>query len=827
MGLLMAGSTLAFAATLADYPAPFVQNGQINSVIVVGASASPSDVVGAIDLAAGLASVGKESTLNVPSSAGSASISGEGVMLDTEGSKLYFGDSINKVRDVITSSDLPTLLKKSTFTDDDGNNYDYTQFIELGDNEFTFGQPDSGEDPVMYIQMYTNSAHPLYTEEVDFNKVVDFTATASKGQTLELFGKQYTVSADTTSDKLVLYGSAHEVSLQKGDEKTVELGGSSYDIKVIGFDSDKVVLSVNGNIDNVQEGHSKTIGGVKIYAKTVSSWDNGNQGVATLQLGSQKLTLENNEPVMVGDDEDQIDGTKVEFSGTPDALSSIKIKVFAKDGDHNKIKAGEKFEDPVFGTFDVDFAAVNPEFKDSSRDEIKLRTSGDHKAYVTFTDRYGNAKDVYFAYDNAGTISTTYDSDSTHKVELVEGAPAAEDEYIYLAPADDKRTHLVKVKNIHADDDGNADDYAEFYDVMSGATYKTKEFNYNASSSTTTTLTVDGKQYTVTFSSGPKVAVTYDDSKTVVYPAMEAAKGEDIALASALTGLSIANDTTVVLPTGSFTFINGTTASTVTVGNLQYDLTIDAANAKLTGIKVHGETNPGVIIKEEKDTANHENVVYIETSDNGANHKIGYAEPVFSGTHTSASTSSDDVTDYIDYYGTFAERDSSTSDQPIVTVYYPDNQMYFTAALLSSDATISTSGATSGKTITYNEAVPVTANIALLDSEVSSDIKASKNLILVGGPAVNSLVAELFASVYNLTPDENGKIYGAQLKQAGILQEGQALIQVFNDKFATGKTALVVAGYDAKDTRYACSVLQNYAQHKDVLTGEKAVLTTQ
>ncbi len=885
MGLLMAGSTLAFAATLADYPSPFVQDGQVNALIVVGADAATSDVVGAINLAAGLASVGKDSSVNVPGSSGTASISGEGTMLDTEGTKLYLGDAVNKVKDVITSSDLPTLLAKGTFTDDDGTNYDYTQFIELGGNQFKFKQDESGEDPAMLIEMSTSDGSPLYTLEVDFTKEVDFNDAASKGQSITLFGKEFTVSSDTDGTKLVLYGAANEVSLNSGEETTVDIGGTTYTIKVLGFTAgNKVTIQVGNDVETLGQGEAKKIGGIKIFAKTVSSWDAGNagtQGVTVLQLGSQKVILEDGEAVQVGDDEEEIDGTMVDFaSGTPDGLSTIKIKVYAPDSDHDSIKVGNEFEDPVFGTFKVKFASVNPALDDSSRDEIRFRTSGDHKAYVRFTDRYGNTKDVYFAYDDSGTIKLQYDSDANHKILLVEGATAEDEQYLFLAPGDAKRTHLVKVKNIHADDDGNSDDYAEFYDVMSGTTYKTKTESLSGTTDTTT-LTVDGKQYTVTFSDKngndyTKVSVTYaGDGETVLFPAIEAAKGETVAITDVIdpTGTA-ANDLgaysshvavtpTFRLPTGAFYFeveddgsatatlyiahgdgafvdsgeaISGTgTAEDVVIGGGHYDIaytltddtSADDATLAIGTVSVHGAAEPGILIKEEKDTANDENTVYVETEDNGSNHKIGFGAPTFSATTTSGaqSTSDDDLTEYVDYYGTFVKRDTSESDQPIVTVYYPDNQMYFTAALLASGATITTSGATEGQTIEYKEAVPVTANIAMLDSEVTDDVKAGNNLILVGGPAVNSLVADLFVNKYGVTPAEDGKIYGAQLQEAGILQPGEALVELFEDAFATGKVALVVAGWSADDTRYACEVLQNYAQHSDVLTGTKAVLT--
>ena len=71
-------------------------------------------------------------------------------------------------------------------------------------------------------------------------------------------------------------------------------------------------------------------------------------------------------------------------------------------------------------------------------------------------------------------------------------------------------------------------------------------------------------------------------------------------------------------------------------------------------------------------------------------------------------------------------------------------------------------------------------------------------MILVGGPCVNTLVADLAAGSkfpYSCT-GWPGRNFG--------------LIQVVDDAFASGKAALVVAGTRAEDTRTAASKLQMY-----------------
>jgi S-layer protein (TIGR01564 family) len=103
--------------------------------------------------------------------------------------------------------------------------------------------------------------------------------------------------------------------------------------------------------------------------------------------------------------------------------------------------------------------------------------------------------------------------------------------------------------------------------------------------------------------------------------------------------------------------------------------------------------------------------------------------------------------------------------------------------------------ATAGTTV--HEVVPVTSAVALLDSEVTSTHKAA-NLVLVGGPCVNTLVAELATA---------GK-FGYTC--AGWPARDFGLVQVIDDAFTTGKFALVLAGTRAQDTRMACHAVQHY-----------------
>ena len=80
------------------------------------------------------------------------------------------------------------------------------------------------------------------------------------------------------------------------------------------------------------------------------------------------------------------------------------------------------------------------------------------------------------------------------------------------------------------------------------------------------------------------------------------------------------------------------------------------------------------------------------------------------------------------------------------------------------------------------------------DSEVAS--VSGKNLIVVGGSAINSVAAELLGGAYS----------EAAFTSATGVAAGEFMIKSFS---RTGNTALLVAGYNAADTEKAVTYLLN------------------
>ena len=129
------------------------------------------------------------------------------------------------------------------------------------------------------------------------------------------------------------------------------------------------------------------------------------------------------------------------------------------------------------------------------------------------------------------------------------------------------------------------------------------------------------------------------------------------------------------------------------------------------------------------------------------------------------------------------------------------------------DANVIVAGPGTSTTSTEYSSVTVNSvagqSVIKLDTEVTDP--ASRNLILVGGPAVNRLTAQAMGLTYPTGGADSG------------IPEGAALIRLVENAFGGSNSALVVAGWDAEDTRAATSVLQNYRSYANSLDGRMEV----
>jgi hypothetical protein len=820
MAAIAAGATVAFGAFAqsSDLGAYVDSSGStpVPPWIILGSgNGSPDyakDVLGASDVAAGMA--GFATRDRAIGGAAEVSVSG-GVGLSTANTKIFGGDSINTAKDTLTSDDLPSILASGTFEDSDGNSYDYDQYIVVGDSTVGLSLSNSddvlGDDPATLIDIGTTAGDPAYTLRIIFNDDLNFSNSDVGSNTIDLFGTSYTISSDSDADTLILFGGANKQTLTEGETVTVDVGGVSYEVSLIGVsDSNTVIVQVDSVSRTIDEGNSRKISNLEVYVEEVYYLSKESQtSSAKLSFGSSRLTFDDADEVSVGtgSDAEDIDNTLVTFTQGSEGTSVLEIDVAAPDSDGDFAAEDMPFTDPVFGTFKLAFGGATPGL--TERALFEFDTSGDDTAIVSFTEEGGESATVEFGYDSApGTDNdaiTLADSDGDEIV-VVEGQNITEDDYVVINQ--DDFSHLLECTDIDAST-GDSDPTVTFKDVFSGTNYEIQLTESGSTGVFNGTKVIDGKTYIFLVDSNPStdiVAVVWDDDTTSPAVAHAASASVDV------------GNTTSVFPTivaeqgAELAFVNnvseeiGTNLNGTMVEILGIEVVLEATTTELTGTNIQytysqdgwltleGINIPSVAVLEEEgeDTSGNDlrNAVVVQTGDDsdGITIATGTGTPIFSDAVQNAlgwlGTSDNDIDVTADRYGTFVSKNTDSSDQGSVEVYYPDNQVVMAVGIGANPVF-----SVSGESGTVQEAYQITTPVAKLASEVTG-ASLTRDAIIFGGPCANALVAELMGVSMDW-PD--------CFADFESLDEG--MIAEYDDAFGSGQKALVIAGVTGDDTR--------------------------
>src|SRR3989344_9133817 len=323
---LMIGMTMG-AAAAANYPMPFVSGGAANVAIIYGTGSGVS-ILDAVE--AGSIQSNLQSFMSGTSGSVGGSVTGETAALFTGGTKIYVNDSLNTVTNVLTKANLPTVLADDAFS---GNvDASVTQTIDIGSNpRIQFKrQPSSSDDPNYALTTSTSQANYIYNSTATFSKAINFSHADSEGQSLTLFGMDFTIGSASDGDTIVLLKSAEKLDLtDTSGPSSVIIGGLTYTIELVSSLDSAATIRVtdsSGKSESkeINEAASKKVNGITIAVTTA---DETNLKLsATVVAGSDKITLEDGSSVLRGESDEVVDGTVVEFySGDPDALTKLTI----------------------------------------------------------------------------------------------------------------------------------------------------------------------------------------------------------------------------------------------------------------------------------------------------------------------------------------------------------------------------------------------------------------------------------------------------------------------------------------------------------------------
>ncbi len=803
-GAAMLGATILGAVAAADlnqYPSPLFigTDGKFNALLVVGKAASSEDIIGAIDIATAL----QAASVTTTTTGATTTVLEGGAKVETSGQKLYFGDYLNSTKTSLTSSELPVFLKDGKIVDEGGTEFTYKQIIRMPRTTITFGTtPDSLSDPVIYLDL---PSAVNFSYELSFPTAVNTQYLRNK--LITIMGKEYTLSGTTgtgtasgiggtggelnctdTTNGLVLYGGGLDQTFSAGEAVTVTVGGKDIPVEVTGVNTGTTTatatIKVNGESASVTAGETVVLGGVRTYVRDIFAYTTPvTSGAARLFIGTDKLTLiSDNEAKLASTN---IGGTEIDMSCAATQgktlLSTLKIsfKPYNFDVDRRYMKLGDSITDPVFGLLKMSFTDVVPGLKDAARDVIKIYPSAEQKIKLEFTNKAGQAYALNILNLSTGAAcGTALAVDSYGLINI----PASAVNRVNLT-CDDHSTSLERSGAVRENDyfivDTNG--YSHILQLKKISTNPNKirvrdvstsgetlEWSYNETGADRDgEMRYDGNVFTFTVETNATITGI---NVTGITNNLTTKSGARITLPFTngnITSLSQANDTIIQVTEettyndGTYTSADGGTLGEWSTGSGPVNITIDYSSGAAQWDSIVGSPAGG-----------------------------GLSMQSVSNTYDSKG---------VTRYGTYAEYTSSSGSNK-VNLYYPSAAASYNVYFGPATATTTTTGGTKTQTVNVWN-----VGTAKLDSEVA-DIKA-QNAIIIGGPCANTAAAAIMGS-----PSPCGKDF----------TEGKAMVKLYEN---AGKVAMLVAGYNAEDTRRASRVASQWSKYASSMKGAEVTVT--
>ena len=798
-GVAMLGATAmgAMAADLKDYPTQFATDGTFNGYFVVGEKASSTDNLAMTDIAASMKVVKTAATTAVTTVEGDAwkvaTASQQFELANNNASDSSIaGERIAAITTSISKSDLAALADGTFATN--AQTYPYKQYLYF-DNPTTSSQivkytkntdaePEvtdahfyqaSSTNIARYRLEFTSTAQSkLYdTSDVEVStgvKLRDF-----EGKVIKMLGKEYTIvqarrdSGDYDSVSLTLMSGTTGDTLLEGETKTYTVAGKEYEISANYVDTTNAKFTINGEqTSKLQQGDTyvlkdKTEIGV---SEVLYQGYAGGVHSASFYIGATKMVLKdttitdtvNSDDLKVGSETQ--DGAEVVIQGTNTtstfSIRTIDVNVTSPDnlwvGKNDKLsaslaRAGEKAGILMGGAFDIEYKGLTEE----ETHEIGLRTSSSRKYVLKLYDADNKQVDIPVAYEEQqynltqGVESYTSADGSRKALVLIE-KPIYRNDYFVLSQgtpsSGSAKSYLLQYRG--ADNTGKSNPKIKFKNEGSG-----EILEYSVSTTMPlATIQLGGYSFQV-----------------VNHTTMGA---DDFQVNISLNGDGDYSDS----PRVNFVDYYGS----------QWAI----ANTTTNGSVVIGNSTEQAYIAITVTTPNANDYDNQYPSDMMFNISAG-ANNVLSATMATATgmtlLTPDGVTDKSYGYtamGTFVTWNNPSNDADEFILKYPKKQilplMYVTT------------GATTTTTTSAADMVAVTiVDATKLDSEVA-DVKA-QNLVVVGGPCVNSVAAELMGNPTDCTEG---------------FAPGKARVKLFENG---DKVAMLVAGYSGADTRLAGKVV--------------------
>ncbi|MEW5896245.1 MAG: hypothetical protein AB1668_01005 [Nanoarchaeota archaeon] len=805
-GITMLGATVmsATAADLSKYPDMFVdsQKGVFNGLFVVGENAAPIDNLAMTDIAVSM-------KYPKPAATATVTVEGDAWKVGTSTKSLEMsntnstpeGEQIYDIEQWIGKDELKALAD-GTYSTNEGK-YAFTQYLYFdvkNSNQNEIVAYRENDDDVTDVFFFVKSSGNIGEYRIEFSSSPESTVQDTAGSTsttgtvlddfedtkINFLGKQYDIvlarrpqSTPEDSIKLTLMGGAVSGSLREGESETYELNGNSYEVSLIYTDSTYAKFTVNGeSTSKLQVGETYKLSDGKEVGVSEILYQSYAGGVhsAKFFLGATKMELRDNDITnTAGGTEmsigaETIDGADVIITGSDDnttfRLISIRVNMTAQDdyfvGKDGKLSAaitaaGDENEVLFTNNWDIEYKGL----ADVETHEIKVYSTTDRKYQLQFYD--GDNKQVqmplFYAVDNTNITMT---EDATDKEVIInEAMNISKNDYFVVtqgtASDGTAKTYVLQYKG--ADKSTATSPKIQFKNLGSSETLE-YAVGTATDNSATATIKLGGYSWSVYNKSSKESSdftIGVDLSGSTFADIGTAANEVDIIDAYGLQidfggvfGYSSSNGGQVLQPLSTnvtslqmnFTTPNGDDFGDQNPPTIQFQADATTTN-EVTGSDFNIDAGTGDVSLTPEGEEN-----------------IGYGYTTMGAKWTYKSPSGSPNEFILEYPKT----------QRLPQVYV-------------------TSGAVTSSTSSTGDLTQVTiVDATKLDSEIA-DVKA-QNLIVVGGPCVNTVAAELLGSPTDCTEG---------------FTPGKARIKLW--EHANGNVAMLVAGYSGADTRLAGKVI--------------------
>jgi len=802
-GLALAGPVLATSVTALSNIADLVSVTDSTlsfPIFVIGANAATDDVAAAVDVAVNMASNAKTSEDVSCVGGGAVGITG-GVSMATGTNPLVLWDNFSSSRQVLTATDLPEILASSNYVDQASVSVPYSQYLTFtnaaANGQIVYDTRSGGTQPELGLRF--NGGSSVYTYLLAFTKRVSEvastgTVTNMVNSQLNMLGKTWTITTATSGvDTLALTmlsgKNAQTVTTETPVTFTVDDKTYTVTLVAVGTISNvaAATLSISGGglsapqTVQVLTGGSKTLNDGTLLGVTsiFSTTKTGSIDSAVVFLGADKLELEDTNIT----DTTSYAGLKVngetltQFlvtmtgTATAAALTLNNIQIVWTPTLEQFLTPGNSLTDPASGGWKIFFGGISPAIDDTTNRETITITPSGTSAGLAFKTSDGKSLNQNFVKATSSTAVTFTDAGG-YAIHVVEGELVNENEYVIVgqnnlaASAQNPFGHILRILSL----ENVTTSTSSIQDIASGTTMSVTGGN--------TTLYLDGQTYYLAAYNATHARITWGSSAANdnvgastydVYPAIMSSKGSWVSITNpvTITGLTQYANYTFNLPTGSVTLnVSVGTYGNTTVGTYSQ---FEFVNTSATSVTIRATNNQGVV---------------------AGGSVIQWTTPgilIQEGLDQSQGTTQNK---YMDEYGSYVTYDSTAPGA--FSLSYPSTQALAIVGVGKSPAAGS---ATAGGTVTTEQVLEITADVVYVDDEPGIP-KTSRDLVLMGGPCINTLVADLATS---------GKFPYTCANWPG---RDFGRVELIEDAFASGYTALVIAGTHAEQTDLAARIVQ-------------------